>query len=502
MLFHSVEFLFVFLPITWIGFLLLVRAGRYRGVLAWLTFASLVFYSWWNPAYLALIVGSILINFFLGRVIGGSAPRNLRGAALIVGLLANIGALAYFKYANFFVDNINLIFQAGFNLERVILPLAISFFTFQQIAYLVDVWRGGSPRYSFVEYSFFVAFFPQLIAGPIVHHQEVLPQLAKERWKPVRMLNLQVGFTIFIIGLFKKMVLADGCAEFASPIFNASADGIIFSPTDAWVGVVAYSLQLYFDFSGYSDMAIGLARCFGIVLPLNFDAPYKATNIIAFWRKWHITLSRFLRDYVYIPLGGSRKGITLRYSNLMITMLIGGLWHGAGWTFVIWGGLHGFYLVVNHLFNGLRYFQFAAGSWTHRIASIAGWAITMLAVMIGWVFFRAQDLSSALQMIQSMFALGMEATANRPPALNALLGGYEKFVWLGLVAAIAIFAPSTQQYLRRYRPAFGSTRGILRSRWFAWRPVAIHGIAVGCITFFVFRRYFQLAPSEFLYFNF
>lgn len=502
MLFHSVEFLFVFLPVTWIGFLLLVRSGKYQGVLGWLTFASLVFYSWWNPAYLVLIVLSILLNFWLGRVIGSGAPPRGRGMVLILGLIANLGALAYFKYANFFVDNINFLFGAGFNLERVILPLAISFFTFQQVAYLIDVWKGGSPKYSFVEYSFFVAFFPQLIAGPIVHHLEILPQVTKERWKPVRMLNLQIGITIFIFGLFKKMVLADGCAEYATPIFNATASGIVFAPQEAWVGMVAYTLQLYFDFSGYSDMAIGLSRCFGIVLPLNFDAPYKSTNIIAFWRKWHMTLSRFLRDYVYIPLGGSRKGVTLRYSNLLITMLLGGLWHGAGWNFVIWGGLHGVYLIINHLFNGLRWFQFPARSVASRIAGLAGWAITMLGVMIGWVFFRSVDFQSAWQMIQSLVGLGAPPTESLPRVLNALLEGPEKFIWLGFVTLIALFAPSTQQYLRNYRPAYGMKRSHLTSRWSAWRPSLWHGIFTGIILFLVFRRYFQLAPSEFLYFNF
>lgn len=502
MLFHSIEFLFVFLPVTWIGFLLLVRAGRYRGVLAWLTFASLVFYGWWNPAYLALIGGSMLMNFGIGRFVGSGASRGLRGTAVVLGLVANLGALGYFKYANFFVDNINILFGAGWNLERVILPLAISFFTFQQVAYLVDVWRGGSPKYSFVEYCFFVAFFPQLIAGPIVHHQEMLPQVARERWKPVRMLNLQVGITIFILGLFKKMVLADGCAEYASPIFNATADGLVFSTVDTWVGVVAYSLQLYFDFSGYSDMAIGLARCFGIVLPLNFDAPYRATNIIAFWRRWHITLSRFLRDYVYIPLGGSRRGVTLRYSNLMITMLLGGLWHGAGWNFVIWGGLHGLYLVINHLFNGLRWFQFAAGTVAARLAALGGWAIMMLAVMVGWVFFRAVDFDSAWAMVRTMFGFGAPMSEGFPPAINVLLAGSGKFVWLGAVAAVALFAPSTQEYLRNYRPAFGLRRKDKSCRWPAWRPTVRHALLLGVIAFLVFRRYFQLAPTEFLYFNF
>jgi len=266
-LFHSIAFLFIFLPITWIGFFLLVKAGRLRGVIAWLTFASLGFYAWWNPPYIALILLSVVGNFWVGRAVCPKTSHfQFRGRAVFLagGLLANLGALAYFKYANFFVENLNLVLHTGFNFERVILPLAISFFTFQQIAYLVDAFRGDTHGYTFLEYAFFVTFFPQLIAGPIVQHDEVLPQIAKERWKPVRWENLQVGLTIFGLGMFKKMVLADGCAEYASPIFNQAADGTVFSLANAWLGAVAYSLQLYFDFSGYSDMAIGLGRCFGI----------------------------------------------------------------------------------------------------------------------------------------------------------------------------------------------------------------------------------------------
>jgi len=504
LLFHSEIFLFVFLPVTWVVFTLLVGRTRAWVALTWLTIASLVFYAYWNPPYVVLIVGSVLVNFLAGRLVapreGGRGSR-WRPWRLFFGIAFNIGLLAYFKYANFFVENLNAVLGLGFNLERVILPLAISFFTFQQIAYLVDVYRGESHRYGFLEYAFFVTFFPQLIAGPIVRHSEIMPQIRAEKFRKVRLLNLQVGLTIFAIGLFKKMVIADGAASYATPIFDAAADGFAFTTLDAWVGALAYSVQLYFDFSGYSDMAIGLGRCFGLVLPLNFDAPYRATSIIDFWRRWHITLSRFLREYLYIPLGGNRKGIAMRYSNLMITMLIGGLWHGAGWTFVIWGGLHGLYLCVNHGFNAL----FGSFLKSHRGIRLAltpfFWTVTMLAVVVGWVFFRAADPGTALHMLGMMFPFAPADPHPLVGELHRLFHGPEKVVWLSLAAVIVFLLPTTHQYLRRYSPALG-TEQHSRNRTFAWRPNFSHGLLMGGLLFLVFRRYFELAPTEFLYFNF
>jgi len=503
-LFHSQLFLCAFLPATWIVFTLLVRTCPAWAPLVWLTLASLFFYGWWNPAYLILIGSSIVINFMIGRGIApqpGTTGRRAHRWLLAAGIAFNIGLLGYFKYANFFVDNLNAVLGLGFNLERVILPLAISFFTFQQVAYLVDVYRGQAHRYGFIEYSFFVTFFPQLIAGPIVRHSEVMPQIRAEKFRKVRLLNLQVGLTIFAIGLFKKMVIADGAASYATPIFDAAADGFAFTTLDAWVGALAYSVQLYFDFSGYSDMAIGLGRCFGLVLPLNFDAPYRATSIIDFWRRWHITLSRFLREYLYIPLGGNRKGIAMRYSNLMITMLIGGLWHGAGWTFVIWGGLHGLYLCVNHGFNAL----FGSFLKSHRGIRLAltpfFWTITMLAVVVGWVFFRAADLGTALHMLSMMFPFAAETPKPLVGELHRLLAGPDKIVWLMLAGLIVFFLPTTHQYLRKYTPAL-QVDHLPRGRKVAWRPTTAHGLLIGCLLFLVFRRYFELAPTEFLYFNF
>ncbi len=502
MLFHSLEFLFCFLPVTWLGFLAAVRWGGARAACGWLAVASLVFYAWWNPPYVALMVGSILVNFWIGRGVRplpGGGLRRRRVALLWLGLVLNIGALGYFKYANFFVENLEFVLSTSLNFERVILPLAISFFTFQQVAYLVDAFRGETGRYGFVEYAFFVSFFPQLIAGPIVQHREVMPQIAGERWRPIRIENWQVGLTIFAIGLFKKMVLADGCAEFANPLFEFAGEGHRLGMAGAWVAALAYTFQLYFDFSGYSDMAIGLARIFGIVLPMNFSAPYRATNIIDFWRRWHITLSRFLRDYLYIPLGGNRGGLLLRSRNVLITMLLGGLWHGAGWTFVVWGALHGVYLVTNHWCRGRQWRIF-------QIRSI-GWGLTFAAVVAGWVVFRADSMGTAGTLLGSMVGLGGAAPEDGPH-LRSIIDGFSAAGWLVLVAAVAFFAPTTQTYLREFVacgpgiPPFTGHQSPITGVIAPWRPSVVHGLLVGALLFFVFRRYFSLAPTEFLYFNF
>lgn len=511
MLFHSIEFLLIFLPITWVGFLLLVKAGRYRTVLAWLTLASLVFYAWWNPSYIWLILASIGGNYSLSRLVrpASGRPQRERLRILVAGLAANLVTLGYFKYANFFVDNINGLFHAGFTFGKVMLPLAISFFTFQQIVFLVESYRGTIRDCRLLDYGFAVSFFPHLIAGPIVQYQELLPQIRREHWKPVRMLNLEVGATIFVIGLFKKMVLGDGCGEFAVPIFDALAHGTVFSFVDSWVGTLAYTFQIYFDFSGYSDMAIGLARCFGIVLPLNFNSPYRANSIIDFWRRWHITLSRFLRDYLYIPLRGGRDGLLMRFRNLMITMLLGGLWHGAGWTFVIWGGLHGMYLVVNHAFRALsgrvafRLSEPGAAGIFPGLLRLGGWGLTFFAVAVAWVFFRADNLPSAISMVQSLFAMSPHPQSNLAPGTFHFLLGPGKYAWLALVSAIAFCAPSTQHYLRHFSPSLqGDERHHRHLFNPAWHPSFLHGIVLGGLLLFVVRKFFLMAPSEFLYFNF
>ncbi|MGB5717793.1 MAG: MBOAT family protein, partial [Gammaproteobacteria bacterium] len=402
MLFNSYIFIFGFLPIVLAGFFAIGARGHHRVAIAWLVGASLFFYGWWNPAYLGLILGSILFNYAAGVALGGHEQGFSRKWLLALGVAGNLGLLGYFKYANFFVDNISLLSGADYHLGKIVLPLAISFFTFQQIAYLVDAYKGETREYNFLHYCLFVTFFPQLIAGPIVHHREMLPQFARDRIYRLNYGHLAIGISIFTLGLFKKVVLADGVAVYVAPVFDAAEAGIALNMYEAWQGAMAYTFQLYFDFSGYSDMAIGLARMFGIRLPLNFNSPYKAGNIIEFWRCWHMTLSRFLRDYLYIPLGGNRKGTTRRHVNLMITMILGGLWHGAGWNFIIWGALHGFYLVINHAWHGvLRAFGGGAHT-TNFISRGLARLLTFTVVVVAWVFFRAESLPGAMHLLSAM----------------------------------------------------------------------------------------------------
>ena len=522
MLFNSYVFLFIFLPVTLFGFHIIGKQGHHRIAISWLVGASLFFYGWWNPAYLGLILGSILFNYAVGFSLLGR-PHKL---TLFLGVAGNLGVLGYFKYANFFIDNINALTSNDIILEQIILPLGISFFTFQQITYLVDAYRGKTREYNFLHYCLFVVFFPQLIAGPIVHHKEMLPQFAKDALYGLKSRNLAVGFTIFIIGLFKKVVLADGIAVHATSVFAGAEHGVFLTFFEAWGGALAYSFQLYFDFSGYSDMAIGLARMFGIRLPLNFNSPFKATSIIDFWRRWHITLSRFLRDYLYIPLGGNRKGEARRFTNLMIAMLLGGLWHGAGWNFILFGLAHGTYIVI-------------CGAWVKVkknisdnsvikstvVANSIGRVITFLAVVLAFVPFRAESMDGTRNMLATM--LGGHGLSLSP----SLIGGFGNAEqWLlehgvvfdgmfhnhvfgadpkwGIAWVVALFLastllPNTQQLLRRYRPALETYKNEIpcsRYRWIEWRPTAPWTLFTFGI--FIITILSLTQASEFLYFQF
>jgi len=497
MLFHSPIFLFAFLPVTWGIFRLLASLGRRQVALAWVVLMSLVFYGYWNPAYLILIVGSIAVNFTVGMRIapGGSALSDpTRRWLLYGGLIFNLGLLGYFKYANFFVDSLHGITGWSFNLAHVILPLGISFFTFQKIAFLVDAYQGRTGKYTLIEYCFFVTFFPQLIAGPIVQHHQIIPQLERPETFRFRATDLWVGLTIFAIGLFKKMVLADGCAIYVSPVFGGAGAHAGLGALDAWAATLAYAFQLYFDFSGYSDMAIGLARMFGLLLPVNFNAPYRATSIIEFWRRWHITLSRFLRNYLYIPLGGNRQGMFLRYRNLLVTMLLGGLWHGAGWTFVFWGGLHGLYLIGNHAAEALVFKRLPASVSGSRPVRLLGLVATFFCVLMAWVFFRADDFTSATSVLKAMFGGGHGGAMSLMPD--------NPWPWLLMVAVIVWAFPTTHDYLWRYTPALDPPPPRSRYARLAWQPMFVHGMAIGILIFLTFRKYFVLQPTEFLYFNF
>ena len=407
MLFNSYPFIFLFLPLTLWGFFLLGRVSP-KLAAGWLALASLFFYGWWNPIYVALLVGSVLFNYTLGlAIVRADAAGRIRHKKrwVVFAIAANLGVLAYFKYANFFLDNLNAVLGTAASLGIIILPLGISFFTFTQIAFLADAYQGKAREYSLVHYGLFVTYFPHLIAGPILHHREMMPQFTRPEIYRLNYDDIAAGLTIFVIGLFKKVIIADGVGGYVAPVFDAPQAGVTLTFLEAWCGALAYTFQLYFDFSGYSDMAVGLSLLFGVRMPINFHSPYKAVNIVDFWRRWHMTLSRFLRDYLYIPLGGNRKGPARRYVNLMATMLLGGLWHGAGWTFIVWGGLHGVYLVINHAWHALR--RGLGHDLGHSTASgrMLGCFVTFLAVVAGWVIFRADSIGAALAILKGMAGL-------------------------------------------------------------------------------------------------
>jgi len=528
MLFNSYAFIFVFLPVTLAVFFAL--GAHHRGLAAgWLAAASMFFYGWWNPVFVPLLAASITANFAFGAAIARARASDAmrRGRRLLfVAISANLLLLCYFKYAGFLATNLGSITGSTFDLGAIVLPLGISFFTFTQIAFLVDALQGKAREYSFTHYALFVTYFPHLIAGPVLHHREMMPQFGEAATYRIRAENIAVGTTIFLIGLFKKTVLADGIAPHAAPVFAAAASGTAVGFFDAWGGALAYTLQLYFDFSGYSCMAIGLSRLFGIRLPLNFNSPYKAGNIIDFWRRWHMTLSRFLRDYLYVPLGGNRHGPARRYLNLAATMVLGGLWHGAGWTFVAWGALHGAYLIVNHAWRTLRTRLGYASARSTRASRALARTVTLAAVVVGWVIFRADSLHAAGLMLRGMAGLSgatlPEAIANALGPLHSLLaatgietvpGGGGRFVatWttIAVLLAIALWAPNTQEIMRRYRPALDAADGVRtvtttssgpRRDTLAWQPSVpwmLYTGALGAAALLSLTR-----VSEFLYFQF
>lgn len=397
-LFNSYEFIYVFLPIVFFGYFWLNKAHLSDVSKLWMIGASLFFYSWWNIVYLPLILGSILFNFAIGLAILKLdniliyKENIFRRALLIVGIISNVLLLGYFKYTDFFISNINVIFGTNWSLLHILLPLGISFFTFTQIAYLIDVYGRKVREVNFWNYMLFVTFFPHLLAGPILHHQEMMPQFDSLKKKIINYKNLVIGLFLLSIGLFKKVVIADTFARWANYGF-ATNNALDFF--EAWTTSLSYTFQLYFDFSGYSDMALGIALLFNIHLPINFNSPYKALDIQDFWRRWHITLSRFLRDYIYIPLGGNQGGSMRTYFHLFIVFLIGGLWHGASWMFIIWGALHGLAIVMHRIWKQIN---------SHMNVFLA-WFITFNFVNISWVFFRAKEWKDAKNIFLGMFGV-------------------------------------------------------------------------------------------------
>ena len=499
MIFSSAAFIFAFLPLVLFGAVLLRRIrGGTTALLVWLTMASLFFYGFWRAEYLVLICVSILVNWLFGIWIRRRLDHSK--VPLFLGIIFNLLFIGFFKYFDFLLGNVNAVTGANFNSWDIILPLGISFFTFQQIAYLVDTSKGLTNTTSLLEYSFFVSFFPQLIAGPIVHHRHILPAVRSGRAFLIDSEGVLKGLHAFSTGFAKKVIIADSLAIAASGIFDSADAGHAISTHDAILGTLSYTFQIYFDFSGYTDMAIGLGLMFGVKLPKNFDSPYKATSVIDFWRRWHITLSEFLRDYVYIPLGGNRKGLRRRHFNLLTTMFIGGLWHGASWPFVCWGALHGVFLIINH--GVRRIIPSREGAGTPVVVSILGFVTTFTFVSLAWVPFRAVTWSGMMRVYEGIFPFLGQDPVDPARVFNPDLAKYPveftvesmnltAWAWVCTAGMIAFLLPNTWTLLER----FSSMRGIHR---FGSNTFTV----VACVLSMFVLLYHANRVTEFIYFNF
>lgn len=521
MLFNSFIFIFAFLPVALAATYALGR-WKQEGAKIALTLLSLGFYAWWSPVHLPLLLGSIIFNYVVGGFIQRALAADRRTAVrawLVFGLLVDVGLLAYFKYANFIVDNGNALLGTNYELGRIALPLAISFFTFQKIAYLIDSARGEAKRMRFLDFALFAAFFPQLIAGPIVHYKEVVPQFRSPLWSRFISRNLLVGLVIFSIGLFKKTVIADTLSSYANPLFDAAAGGESFNIFSGWLAAITFTLQLYFDFSGYSDMAIGLSRMFGVKLPLNFHSPLRAANIIDYWRRWHMTLQRFIVAYIFQPLSlplnrmAAQKGLSGWNAFALgigvptfVTFVAVGIWHGAGWTFVLFGVMHAIYICVNEAWRERRKNLRRKLKKQKIVLGDPGAAeralyhvITLLAVVYGNVMFRASSVGDALSLWAGMSGLnGFDLSA---PVPN-LGWGLAATILVGV--ALVAFAPNTQQIMRRFDPAYNwrewSDVAPSPLSW-TWKPNAL-GLLFAGITLFLGIMFIQRGQAIFLYFNF
>ena len=473
MLFNDPVFLFLYLPVVLIGYYIACFYRVQRIAILWLLAASLVFYVYDDAQrLLPLILGSIGLNYLAATLL----HRRRSAPILAVAIAANLVLLGYFKYAQFFADNLAALAGVAAPALAIVLPIGISFFTFTQIAFLVDVYRGHAGRYRLSDYALFVTIFPHLVAGPILRHNETVPQFERAGAGAVDPALMASGWAWFALGLGKKVLFADSLAPYANAVFTAAGSGAALSTPEAWLGTLAYALQLYFDFSGYSDMAIGLALMLGITFPLNFDSPYKASSLIDFWRRWHMTLSSLLRDYLYIPLGGNRRGELRRYVNLMITMVLGGLWHGASWNFMLWGAMHGAGLAVN---NAARS---AAGGRGITLPSALARVATLGFVVLAWVPFRAESMPSAMRVWEAMFCLRLGGSVLPN-------GDVIPYAWVGILGLIALIAPNTQQILG------------VPWRGLEWRPSLPWALAVGGVFGLAIARTLS-QPTTFLYFRF
>ncbi|NGZ26879.1 MAG: MBOAT family protein [Magnetococcales bacterium] len=513
MAFSTYIFLLLFLPVTLAGFYVIYRFFPRRWRLIWLVVLSFVFYAYWSVSDLFLVLTSIALNYALVQAM--NVWRETYGRfILFIGVSVNLVLLGYFKYIDFFISNINKMFDWSLSLPEVILPLGISFYTFQQIAFLVDHWKGRIVDINILNYCLCICFFPHLIAGPIIDPKEILSQFDRKNSWLFRWNHLSVGLTLFVVGLAKKVLIADSIGVYADKIFFSAAGGMNVPMLEAWAGVLAYTFQIYFDFSGYSDMAVGLARMFGIRFPQNFNSPYQAVDLIEFWRRWHITLSRFLRNHVYIPLGGNRQGKLASYRNIFITMTLGGLWHGASWTYVFWGMGHGVCLVLNHAWRSW-------GRW--RLPDGLSRFITLLAVMFGWVLFRADTMTTAINIFKSLF--GLNGIFLHQKWIAKLGLSYEYVASLGIeiqdtytvinteqalgwelfLLAVVLWVPNIYTWMSRYSPTLqGNT--LLQAEEsrmldrFKWYPHPVYSLILAVLTVWSLTHIDQ--GSSFLYFQF
>jgi D-alanyl-lipoteichoic acid acyltransferase DltB (MBOAT superfamily) len=521
MLFNSYIFIFVFLPVTFFVFLLLKKYKSQFVINIWLIAASCFFYAWWNTPYILLLILSVLINFGIGALINAHYDKpSVRKKILIFGITCNLGVLCYYKYAGFLVNIVNDIAATQFKLGTIFLPLAISFFTLQQISYLVDAYRGRASEFNFLSYAASVTFFPHLIAGPIVRYRDLVPQFSGTKAQAFNSLDVAVGLTLFFMGLFKKIILADHISRYVDSPFAAAAAGAPVTCLEAWSACIGFVLQLYFDFSAYSDMAIGLGRIFGIRLPVNFNSPLKAVNFIDFWHRWHITLSQFIRDYLFFPLARKFRGPGSQYYITLVVMVLVGLWHGAGWTFPLWGAVHGTLLIINNLWRGMR------RRWGHNFARPT-WYGSAGARLLTWFFlvvsiplFRAVDFPAALAMLKGMLGSngmllsqqflefwGLQAWIPlltgwgfQVGDLNLLKGGVLEWLVLGLL--IVNFFPNTQEILSKFDPCLGFNLGEAAGtwKWLRWRPTAPWAFLTGCLA--LASLLLSAKENPFLYFQF
>lgn len=542
MLFNSPEFLFGLLPVSLLGFFCLGQLGFHRTAILWLTIVSLFFYGWWNVSYVPLLLCSIMFNFFVGEKLrlGGSRLW------LIAGVSGNVILLGYYKYVGFLTQVISDTSGLDWAVPNIVLPLAISFFTFQQIAYLVDCRGGLVKESSLLNYAAFITFFPHLIAGPITHHKEMIPQFQSMRIFKPQPLALALGATIFLVGLFKKVAIADSVARFGNPVFDAAANNQPLTAIDAWIGAFAYTMQLYFDFSGYSDMAIGAGLLFGIRLPQNFSSPLKAANVVEFWQRWHMTLTRFITSYIYNPIVLTRSRsrarrklpliqpgrttpaafVSLLLFPVMLSMSISGIWHGAGYQFLLWGALHGIYIVSYHLWREIKMRIWPDGSGKFRFGRPLGIALTLTCVVLSMVLFRSVDATAAMHMFSCMFgANGVvipQGVANLP-VVGALVHaldlkiGKQMFVYsdpLMLIVPLLVLvltAPNIYELMNDYDTALTAKPARVPvdvNRWrrflpdIRWRPSLGYSIFVGILAFVTLTKMLSNAPSEFIYFRF